>query len=131
MQNGAKAVPSLMKDPQTRPVARFRMRVMNGEAIAVGPGKIALLEAIEETRSITAAAKSMGMSYRRAWILVDQVNGALRRPAVASLVGGEHGGGSALTEIGRDLVATYRRIESRAEKACAGDIKRLLGLISK
>jgi molybdate transport system regulatory protein len=120
-----------MKDPKTQPSARFRMRVMHGDAIAIGPGKIALLEAIEETRSITAAAKSIRMSYRRAWILVDEVNGALKRPAVASLVGGERGGGSALTEVGRELVALYRRIEHRAETACAAEIKQLLGLIAK
>ena len=131
MQNGAIEGPPRMIDPKTQPSARFRMRVMHGDAIAIGPGKIALLEAIEQTRSITAAAKSIGMSYRRAWILVDAVNSALKRPAVASLVGGERGGGSALTEIGRELVAVYRRIESQAEKSCAADIKRLLGLIAK
>ena len=54
-----------------RPTARFRLRVTAGETLAVGPGKIALLEAIREMRSLTAAAKSIGMSYRRAWILID------------------------------------------------------------
>ncbi len=111
-----------------RAVARFRLRVTAGEAIFVGPGKIALLEAIRDTRSITAAAKAMGMSYRRAWMLVDEVNGALARAAVESAIGGERGGGSTLTELGQELVDVYRRIEATAERACAKDIARLLEL---
>ncbi len=113
------------------PVARFRMRVMSGDAVSIGPGKIALLEAIAETLSITAAAKSLGMSYRRAWLLVDQVNSSLARPAVASAIGGERGGGSELTEVGADLVRLYRRIETRAERAAATDIARLMTLLAK
>ena len=111
-----------------RPVARFRLRVTAGEAIFVGPGKIALLEAIRDTRSITAAAKSMGMSYRRAWVLVDELNGSLASAAVESAIGGERGGGSTLTELGRELVDVYRRIETTAARACAKDIARLLAL---
>jgi molybdate transport system regulatory protein len=111
------------------PVARFRIRVISGETIAVGPGKIELLEAIAKTRSITAAAKSIGMSYRRAWILVDQINAALKQPAVSSAKGGEHGGGSQLTAVGVGLVALYRRIELRAAEACADDIAGLLKLV--
>ena len=67
-----------------RPVARFRLRVTAGDAIFVGPGKVALLEAIRDTRSITAAAKSMGMSYRRAWVLIDELNRSLAAAAVTS-----------------------------------------------
>ena len=111
------------------PVARFRLRVTSGETIAIGPGKVDLLEAIVETRSITAAAKSIGMSYRRAWILVDQINACLREPAVASAKGGERGGGSRLTAVGEELIARYRRIEARATEACAEDIAALLGLV--
>ncbi len=104
---------------------------MSGDVISIGPGKIALLEAIAETRSITGAAKAMGMSYRRAWILVDEMNASLARPAVASTTGGERGGSSALTEVGDDIVATYRRIEARAAKAAATDIARLLELLAR
>jgi molybdate transport system regulatory protein len=116
------------KAPADRPVARFRLRVTAGEAIFVGPGKIALLEAIRDTRSITAAAKSMGMSYRRAWMLVDEVNGSLASAAVQSAIGGERGGGSTLTALGAELVDVYRRIESTAARACANDLARLLEL---
>lgn len=113
-----------------RPVARFRMRVSRGDVVAVGPGKIGLLEAIAQTHSITAAAKSIGMSYRRAWFLVDEMNAALKQPAVASAIGGEHGGGSTLTDAGEALVTLYRRIEATAKQACAGDIERLLKLLA-
>ncbi len=105
------------------------MRVTAGEAIAVGPGKIALLEAIQETHSITAAAKSIHMSYRRAWMLVDQLNGSLKKPAVSSANGGRDGGGSQLTDVGLALVSVYRRIEERAAKACADDIDSLIRLV--
>ena len=129
---GADDESSAASRPRTRrrgPVARFRLRVTSGETIAIGPGKIDLLEAIVETRSITAAAKSIGMSYRRAWILVDQINACLRQPAVASAKGGERGGGSRLTAVGEDLVARYRRIEARAAEACADDVAALLQLV--
>ena len=110
------------------PVARFRLRVTAGEAIFVGPGKIALLEAIRDTRSITAAAKSIGMSYRRAWVLVDELNGSLASAAVESAIGGERGGGSTLTALGAELIDVYRRIEATAARACAKDLGRLLEL---
>jgi molybdate transport system regulatory protein len=111
------------------PVLRMRMRVMAGESIAIGPGKIELLEAIRDTRSITAAAKAMGMSYRRAWMLVDEVNRSLKKPAVASAIGGDKGGGSDLTETGELVVRTYRRIEAHAAASCAKDIETLTGLV--
>jgi len=108
---------------------RFRLRVTVGGEVAVGPGKIALLEAVASTGSITAAAKALDMSYRRAWLLLDTLNRSLRRPAVASIKGGAHGGGCELTEVGRELVALYRRIEQQATVACRADIRRLMGLI--
>jgi molybdate transport system regulatory protein len=114
----------------TQPVARFRLRVTAGEAIFVGPGKVALLEAIRETRSITAAAKTLGMSYRRAWLLVDELNRSLAGVAVESAIGGERGGGSQLTTLGLELIDVYRRIEATAARACAKDIARLLELAS-
>jgi len=119
-----------MATARNKPVAKFRIRVTAGDVIAIGPGKIALLEAISETGSITAAAKSLDMSYRRAWMLLDELNRALRKPAVDSAKGGQHGGGSELTEVGRQLIDTYRRIEETASRSCAADIKRLVGLIA-
>ena len=107
------------------------MRITVGDVIAIGPGKIALLEAIGETGSITAAAKRLDMSYRRAWLLLDELNHALKRPAVDSAKGGSHGGGSALTDVGQQVIDLYRRVEATAEQACRADLKRLIGLLSR
>jgi len=107
------------------------MRITNGEHIAVGPGKIALLEAIDQTGSITAAAKSLEMSYRRAWLLLDEMNHALREPAVSTSQGGNSGGGSVLTDAGRQVIALYRRIEDGAAAACQQDIRALMKLMAR
>ena len=115
----------------TKPVVRFRMRITAGEVIAVGPGKIALLEAIVETGSITAAAKSLEMSYRRAWMLLDELNRSLKKPAVDSAKGGQHGGGSEITEVGRKVIDLYRHIEVTAAAACKADMTRLVGLLAR
>lgn len=117
--------------PPARPVARFRMRIQAGDAIAIGPGKVALLEAIAQTGSITAAAKRLEMSYRRAWLLLDELNRCLRKPAVESAQGGARGGGSALTETGHRVIALYRRIDETASKACQADIAQLIGLLAR
>ena len=99
-----------------RPVFRFHIREREEvEGPALGPGKIALLEAIRDTGSITSAAKAMGMSYRRAWLLVDETNRCLRSPAVVTASGGRRGGGSAITATGAELVKRYRAIERDTE----------------
>ncbi|GAP34981.1 winged helix-turn-helix domain-containing protein [Piscinibacter sakaiensis] len=115
----------------SRPTARFRLRVTVGDAIAIGPGKIALLEAIAATGSLTEAARHLGMSYRRAWLLLDQINRSLKLPAVDSAKGGAHGGGSVLTAVGEEVVTLYRGIEATAEAACADALKRLLALVAR
>ena len=112
------------------PQLRFRMRVTQGDVIAVGPGKIALLEAVDKTGSITAAAKSLDMSYRRAWLLLDELNRSLRVAAVDSAKGGAAGSGSVLTREGRELIALYRRIEATAAAACRSDIRKLMGMLA-
>jgi len=111
------------------PVVKLRMRVMADDIIAIGPGKIELLEAINDTKSIAAAAKSLGMSYRRAWLLVDGINQALKTPAVVTSTGGSHGGGTALTDTGHQVVALYRRIEQHALKACEADLGQLVAMV--
>ena len=108
---------------------RFRLRVTRGDDIAVGPGKIELLEAIALTGSITAAAKSLGMSYRRAWLLVDTMNRNFKAPVVDAEAGGSHGGGAALTAVGAQVIERYRRIEAQAEKAAAADMRALKALL--
>lgn len=114
-----------------KPSVRFRLRITAGDDIAIGPGKIALLEAIAETGSITAAAKQIGMSYRRAWLLLDELNNALKRPAVDSIKGGQRGGGSALTAVGLQLIERYRHVERTAREACAADIRALVNMLAR
>lgn len=109
---------------------QFRVRFYKGESIAVGPGKVALLEAIAAQGSISAAAKSIGMSYRRAWLLIDDLNQMLVAPAVATATGGERGGGATLTVTGQKLIAHYRKIEADAATASAASIRALKKLIA-
>lgn len=90
-----------------------RLRIVFGEALRLGPGKIDLLEAIGRTGSISAAGRELGMSYRRAWVLVDAVNKMFTQPVVTTAAGGAQGGGAQLTTFGRALVTAYRRIEAR------------------
>jgi molybdate transport system regulatory protein len=123
--------PAAKAPPRARPQARFRLRVTTADEIAIGPGKISLLEAIGETGSLTAAAKSIEMSYRRAWLLLDQLNRSLKQPAVASVKGGQNGGGSELTAVGRKLIDLYRGIEATADKACAEQIRQVIGLLAR
>ena len=101
------------------------IRVDFGPFGYLGPGKIALMELISKHGSISAAGKEMGMSYRRAWLLVDEINGIFREPLVEKQMGGSGGGGARLTEFGRDVVSRYRSIEVAAATATAADVKAL------
>jgi molybdate transport system regulatory protein len=92
----------------------------------IGPGKIALLEAIAREGSISAAGRALGMSYRRAWDLVDATNALIGMPVVVASPGGARGGGAVLTEAGQALVADYRAIEALAEAAVAPRLASLL-----
>lgn len=96
---------------------RLTLRIDFGSAGAIGPGKIRLLEAIQKTGSISQAGRSLRMSYRRAWLLVDDLNRCFREPVVTTQPGGTRGGGAALTLFGREVIKKYRGIESRAAKA--------------
>ena len=104
---------------------KFRLRVTRGDDIAVGPGKVDLLEAIAKTGSITAAAKDLGMSYRRAWLLVDTMNRCFKSPVVDAESGGRRGGGTALTPLGAGrraplpALGVARREGRRSRSPCA------------
>lgn len=86
---------------------------------SIGPGKIGLLEGIERTGSLSAAARSLGMSYRRAWLLLHSTNEAFQEPVVELSVGGRDGGGTRLTPFGARLVADYRRFETEVDLLAA------------
>jgi molybdate transport system regulatory protein len=109
--------------------ALFRLRITRGADIAVGPGKIDLLEAIAEAGSITAAARSLGMSYRRAWLLVDTMNRCFKRPVVEAEAGGRRGGGTRLTATGAEALRRYRKVERLASGAAAAELRALERLL--
>jgi molybdate transport system regulatory protein len=94
----------------------LRVRVEVGTGV-IGPGKIELLERLQAEGSITRAAQSMGLSYRRAWYLIDTLNAALGQPVADTKVGGEGGGGAGLTPFGQELVARYRAALAAVDEA--------------
>jgi len=94
----------------------------------IGPGKVRLLELIDETGSISAAGREMGMSYRRAWMLVNSLSEALDEAVVETRKGGSAGGGARLTDPGRGVIRHYRAAERKAGKAAAADIRALENL---
>jgi molybdate transport system regulatory protein len=93
---------------------KLTLRVELGSGRALGPGKIQLLEAIDKTGSITEAGRSLGMSYRRAWRLVDDMNNCFRDPVIEAQAGGAHGGGTTLAPLGKKLIERYHAIEADA-----------------
>lgn len=105
------------------------MRIRKGETVALGPGKVSLLEAVREHGSISAAARSLDMSYRRAWMLLDELNASLKSPATVSEQGGNSGGGCRVTPVGETIIRLYRDIEIEAQKTCAKQIAALTRLM--
>jgi len=90
---------------------RLSIRIYLPSGLRLGPGKIALLEAVEEAGSISGAARLIDMSYKRAWDLIEELNTSLKEPAIFTMQGGSHGGGSKLTRSGKLLVEYYRKFE--------------------
>jgi molybdate transport system regulatory protein len=104
-------------------MAKLTLRVDLAPLGAVGPGKIRLLEYVDETGSISAAGRAMDMSYRRAWVLIDELNRLFKQPLVATRLGGSAGGGAALTPFGKSIVRHYRDMEIEAHAAAAVHLK--------
>jgi molybdate transport system regulatory protein len=107
-----------------------KLRVMFGDEIAIGPGKAELLESIAATGSISESARQLGMSYRRAWLLVDTMNRCFREPVVASATGGTGGGGAGLTDFGRRVLERYRSMLARADRALERDLAAFSDLLA-
>jgi molybdate transport system regulatory protein len=95
---------------------RIRVRILSGSEIAIGPGKADLLRAVAETGSISAAARAMRMSYRRAWLLVHTMNSCFAEPLVDAVKGGPTGGGAELTAVGREVLVLYDEIATLASQ---------------
>ena len=112
---------------RARPAAfpRLWLRVDLAPGVSLGPGKVELLRGIDDTGSISAAGRRIGMSYKRAWQLVDALNRHFASPLVSASRGGAHGGGATLTPLGHTVLAAYQTLLSEAHGAAAGALERL------
>lgn len=113
------------------PVPKYpliKLRVILGPETLLGPGKADLLQGIHETGSIAAAGRRLGMSYKRAWYLIDTMNAYFREPVVVSTKGGPKGGGAALTDTGKAVLTLYRRMHFKTTKAIGGELAKLAAL---
>ncbi len=101
----------------------LNIKIRQGKTILMGPGKAELLLAIQACGSISAAAKQMNMSYKRAWQLVDVMNTSFKTSLVSSVTGGQHGGGAQLTAFGEMVLAHYQRIQSKANASAEEELR--------
>ncbi len=108
---------------------RPRLRVLCGAEIALGPGKVELLELLAQTGSIMEAARKMGISYMRAWTLLRTMNACFQEPLVTASRGGRAGGGAQLTKTGRRALALYHEMNERCVKAARFEWKELRSLL--
>jgi molybdate transport system regulatory protein len=106
-------------------MARLKLTIVLASGGRIGPGKVALLESVRATGSISAAARAMGMDYKRAWLLIDSLNRAFDTPAVERVTGGPKGGGATLTAFGEELLARYTGLRMTAEEWAAADLAAL------
>ncbi|MCB9426494.1 MAG: winged helix-turn-helix domain-containing protein [Flavobacteriales bacterium] len=95
---------------------KSRIWIEAGDNVLVGEGRIRLLKAIEETGSLSKAAKTLKMSYRKAWLLVDAINKTGEQPIVSSSIGGKNGGGTIVTGYGKEIIATFEKINQNCWK---------------
>jgi molybdate transport system regulatory protein len=126
-------MPGDMKTKSTRaPAMQARLRVRVGDEVALGPGKVELLELVAQTGSITAAARKMGISYMRAWTLIRTMNDCFEQPLVAAARGGSKGGGGAeLTDTGRRVLALYQAMDAECFEATRTKWKQLQKLLRR
>lgn len=117
--------------PASKVNAWPRIRVQFGRAYAIGPGKADLLQAVAETGSISAAARRMKMSYRRAWLLLDTMNRCFREPVVDTATGGKGGGGAEITPFGKNVLKAYRTMEAGALKSMDAVMPQLQRMLRK
>jgi molybdate transport system regulatory protein len=106
-------------------MAHVKITVILDSGARIGPGKAALLESVRATGSISAAARAMGMDYKRAWVLVDSLNQAFATPVVERITGGLRGGGATLTAFGEELLSRYRRLQDEAAELALDELAKL------
>ncbi len=107
----------------------FKTRLLRDDEIAIGPGKADLLESINEFGSISAAARSLKISYRRAWLMVDTMNRSFKTPLVDTSTGGKRGGGARVTPAGDAVLMQYRAIEDKLRDAARVEIRKLKAML--
>lgn len=112
-------------------MAQLSIRIDFGPGLRIGPGKIALLEQIAALGSISAGGRAMSMSYRRAWELIEELNGIFGKPVVESKTGGRKGGGATLTPLGLSLISRYRAMERAAASATEAHLEALAREIAR
>jgi molybdate transport system regulatory protein len=108
-----------------RHVPHFHLKLDYGNGLRIGPGKVQLLKLIREQNSISAAARAMDMSYRRAWLLVEETSKIFGQPVITTHVGGKGHGGAKLTPLGEKIISTYEAIVVKAEAAVAAELQAL------
>jgi molybdate transport system regulatory protein len=108
-----------------------RFRIMAGTEIALGPGRVELLELVGQTGSLRKAAQQMGISYMRAWQMIGYTNRCFSKPVVKAVRGGKSGGGASLTAFGKEVIALYRRMEQKSQRAVQEPWRNLRNFVKK
>lgn len=116
---------------QRKKSAKPKVRILIGAVTALGPGKVDLLQAIADTGSISAAARTMGMSYRRAWQLAGAINRCFREDLVVTATGGRGGGGAKVTDLGHDVLRRYREMEAKAARSVTREMAAFSELLAE
>jgi molybdate transport system regulatory protein len=106
-------------------MTRLKLSVIFNSGVRIGPGKVELLRRVQDTGSISAAARAMKMSYKRAWLLIQSMNSLFREPVVSAATGGRKGGGASLTPFGLEVLACFERLEAGTRKSAVRDLKAL------
>lgn len=119
-----------MKSSRQEAFPRLRLRLDLAPGVSFGPGKADLLRGIVETGSISAAGRRIGMSYKRAWQLVDSLNRGFAAPLVSASRGGAHGGGAALTPLGAEVLDIYQSLQSQVATVLHDGLERLAGKLA-
>ncbi len=130
MTNRAQAsVEASLPNSEVSPLGLLRPKVYFGSDLSIGPGKIDLLVQVRERRSISAAAKALGMPYKKAWLLIDSLNASIGKPVVVTSTGGRGGGGAELTSLGEKLIERYVALERRINDTVGDEMKSLKRLL--
>lgn len=125
-RNASSRRPGLLA--MSKPRLKLKLQLDDNDTL-IGPGKIALLKAIQKEHSLSQAAKSINMSYRKAWLLIQELNESLSGPVLVTQTGGQSGGGSELTEMATTIIAIYEQLTQEAEAATEETRKTVASLL--